>query len=305
MTPDAAPTLRRSRDFGDILNLSFQLLRRDYKLLARSLAIFVLPFGVVAAIGQAVFLDNWVGLMPSMESLENANWVLIGSGYGLLLLGWMLVLCAASTVTLSYLALYDEGEGGEVDPDSLMARSKQNFWPILKYWALTIPIGLVAIVMAMIPCLGAVAVMVGAFYAYPRFFIGSAVLVAEDLRPSDAMRRGFSLVTDHYWQTFGIIFIAGILAGILGSIFSVPTYILVGVNAVMTETGSGPGPLMKVLAVTFTVLGTLASALFYAYTLLPTGIQYYNLIERKEHTGLMERVKALEGPGFPETSPLG
>ena len=68
---------------------------------------------------------------------------------------------------------------------------------------------------------------------------------------------------------------------------------------------AGTGPLVRVRSVVVTVISTAASLVLYVLPVVATAVQYYNLAEQKDRTGLIRRVEAMaaELEPSPEASP--
>jgi hypothetical protein len=78
-----------------------------------------------------------------------------------------------------------------------------------------------------------------------RFLFGPAVVVVEDARGRQAMRRSWRLAKGSFWKLLGTVFLASILASIAGGIISIPASVgaeFAGTNAwILRFVGSAVG----------------------------------------------------------------
>jgi len=158
--------------------------------------------------------------------------------------------------------------------------------------AFAVVIGVVAVVVALsASALAVVAVilgLVGFFFVLPWAFLSLAfvtpAIVLEGLGPVAGIKRSFQLVDKARWRTLGLWFLMGIIASLLGIIFSIiflasfvaePTLSAVLQTAATVASGSISGPL-----------------LYGALTIL-----YYDMRVRKEAFDLQLAAEALPREG--------
>ena len=94
-------------------------------------------------------------------------------------------------------------------------------------------------------------------------------------------------------KTLGLLVVTFLIAMILGLVFSLPQYLVGGVMGVMGIDGDA-NPVLKPVLLILSSVGTLVGLLLYCIPNLALGFHYYSLVEARERTGLMDRVRALE-----------
>jgi hypothetical protein len=153
------------------------------------------------------------------------------------------------------------------------------------------------IVIVLIPCLGALAYLAYVVYAGPVFSLAYPMRMArDDLGFWAALGRCRDLAREAFWQTFGVVVLAYIIYGVLGSIFSMPASVLGMVRAMHSlDGGSSLGYDIAFFALS--LASGAASTVLYCIPLVAIALQYYNLLEQREHAGLMRRVASLDDEG--------
>jgi hypothetical protein len=129
---------------------------------------------------------------------------------------------------------------------------------------------------------GAVAV-VAVFYAVGKVVLGTVVLIVEDRRATDSLRRSWNLTTGYWWH---VAIILTVLIIVIVALFLFIGIIAGVVAASMGSTSGMPGLLIQVI----TLLGNTLITPLYSAVLVAI---YYDLKLRKEGADLAGRVNAL------------
>lgn len=103
-----------------------------------------------------------------------------------------------------------------------------------------------------------------------RFYLSTNVLVIEGLKGRDALKRSWRVTKGYASRVFGILFVSGILAAIVGGIIELP------LSAIALATGGGTGIFLSFIG---TAIGTVVTTPF---TVIVTVLLYYDLRIRKE-----------------------
>lgn len=128
------------------------------------------------------------------------------------------------------------------------------------------------------------------------FFI---VKLSEGIGFGAAFSRCWLLISDKWWSTFGLIAIALLLYYV----------VLVGIGGVAVLVSGGFAALMQAAraksplgAVVISCLTSLSTLLLYTPLLLALAFQYFNLVERREGTGLRLMINTLGQTAPPQVS---
>ena len=105
-------------------------------------------------------------------------------------------------------------------------------------------------------------------------------------------RRCLYLIRGKWWSTFGLLLvmmiIVGVVLGVLGGVLG-GGIVMLGKLAGLTETSAS----RELLVVISTALGSLLNLLIYPPLLLAIAFQYFNLVERRDGTGLHQLVNQI------------
>lgn len=155
-------------------------------------------------------------------------------------------------------------------------------------------------VMVGITTLGVAIIVAPAFVALiiPGIWIGTVlslmliVRMEEELEFGQAMSRCLELVKGQWWPTFGLLLVTGIIAYAISFACSmIPALILAPL--IDSDLPATLGRVIEILLMPVTELISLAG---YSFVLIAAAVQYYNLVERIEGVGLMERIDHIGGP---------
>ena len=271
---------RQERDFGQKISATFEFIGAQWRPLGRVLLYLVLPAALVSSIvvgvGQIDFFSQLgsggLGTLSALSARFGRSNLL-----GLLSLFLTYLLLTASLY--EYVRLRMTLPPAEEVTPALV-------WP---------PVRSALPWLALASLVGIVMVMVGfLFLFFPGMYLAVAlaplfaVMIMERQGFSRALSRSFSLVSGHWWATFGLLIIMTMLQGFLGIIFQIPIYIIAGLKLL-----HWPLPLENVLLVVAQAIGTLGRILLYIPTMLAVLFQYFNLVEQKDGLGLHALVDSI------------
>ncbi len=301
MTTTSAPIeLRRSRGFGDQINVTFAFIRENYRSLGKSILYICGPPVLLAGI---LIGGNWVSMLFEIRDLESlGNNFTIGSAVGLvvgILCGLLSSLLMIGVVN-SYVFLYLERgrDGFEVDDvwQATRASLGKVFTTMIALWLAVIVFYVLWVVMIVVgsvfgALLGLVILPVLLYFGVrltPLF----TVRLYEQVGFGEAISRSMELVQGHWWLTVGVLFLVSMISSFGSYIFLIPAYILMGVAALSSGHAEDFGDFgqFSVVITALLVLAMITSYLLYALPTLATVLHYFNLVEKHEGVGMMEKI---------------
>lgn len=304
MQTEAVINLRKVRDVGDVLNDTFRFIRQNIRVLGKSLLFIAGPAIVLSAVPSALLQISGFGLDPTNPTGATMS----GPSFGLFIVLAVVFSITASVLSIaivhSTVMLYQDYGPGGFEVQDVWVMTKEHFWIILLAMLLIGVIVMVPIIIVIIPCLGALAYFVGLVYFMVTLAPLFPMLVREQIGIIDGMKRSMGLVKEHWWATLGVVFVAFIIYSMLGGLFMVPYYIFFFINMMHMVDATSVSPLIQVGMVVSSAVGSLASILLYSIPLVALALHYFNLVERKERTGLMTAIEAIDpgpsadAPGF-------
>jgi hypothetical protein len=267
--------LYEQRDFGQKINATFQYIVQQFRSLGLSLIYIagpvVLVAGIASGLSESAVRGNVFGLLTRAS---------IVSVVAYLLAFWLVPL-----VTYGHLKVYNETGGGPVPVGAVWREVRSAFGRALIAIFLYLTLYIVGSVILFLP---------GIYFAVTLAPI-LAIVVLEEAGAGDAFSRSFTLIQDNWWSTFGLLVIMGFVYLSLLSLIWVPTLLWDIVKGVFQL--PAPPPLVIAFLGAFMVLALL---LFLVVVVLAVGFQYANLVEKREHVGLIARIDTI-GETVPET----
>jgi len=272
---------RQPRDFGAKINATFGFLSAHFQPLGRCVAYFVLPIALVSGIALGLMQVTMQGRLAEFgrqaktsDTPDFSN--LFAGGFAgsfvLGLLGTVLAYLVVTITTVGYVrARLDLPATEEVQPRQVWSYIRRDLGRMILY---LIPLGMLSVVAALL-------FVVPAIWLSIPVALFNIVLVLEETGFSATLNRCISLVKENWWATLGLILVMSIIRGIIGLVFQIPQFVVIGAKAAHLP---GLGSDAAVLTTQcFTAIGQI---LLYVPGILALVFQYFNLVEQKEGLGL-------------------
>ncbi|MEO3407141.1 hypothetical protein AAFN85_24705 [Mucilaginibacter sp. CAU 1740] len=267
--------LRRIRDFGEIINDTFTFLKQNFKPLFSSLFLicgfFILAGTVATSFSQISIHDIGSGGATEYDSNLTTGIGIIAGGF-ITVLGQFFIYLS----TLCFVAVYNEKKGEKI--------TVQDVWGYFKYYFFrSLWSGFLLILLA---CVGFVFCIIPGIYLFNVFYLVLPIMVMENASFNYSFNKSFKLIKDYWWTIFGIIFVCSIIVSVGSSIVTVPLTLMSGLRLFIK---------FKYISWPIIIfLSMLQNILMLSYT-IPTiaiALSYFSLQERKDGTGIMERIEA-------------
>jgi hypothetical protein len=275
LVPDLRPL-----SVGEIIDVAIKMWRRQFGTLARIVLVVVAPVELFATLVTASVSNFDVETFdpttgdPTLDGGAFAGW-LAGMFTAQILSGLAFLISSAAVlraVSVAYL-------GGTPDwRDSLRAATSRL--PSLIWLGFLMFGGLV---------LAAIALIIPAIWLGVAWALAFPVLIAEEQRGVDAMRRSFRLVQNRWWPTFGALFLAFLLQSFIGLVLGIPLGIL-------TFSEQGDSLVAIFLAMVVNVVASVVTTPFMAAVLV---LIYFDLRVRKEGFDLQLLAQGVGHPVSP------
>jgi len=289
---------KKVRDFGALLNITFDYIKLNFKTLFLSNLYISAPAILLAGVFMGMYQSSMFNFAVADDITRIGLPFIVGMFFTAI--AYFIVIA----VTYSHLIVYKESESGNFELDDVVKATKKNFSLILTtalgYIFLMGAIGVVTVGLGFFLMTQELYVFVILFLFGMFFLIYLSikwtfifmVRLEEKLSFSDALRRSSNLIKDNWWFTFGLILVAGIIQGFLAFILYIPNYIVMFfvMFAGVDTTSSGFSRIVYILSSIITSL----SVLLYAINVVVVAFHYFNLIERKEAPGLLQKIEEIQ-----------
>lgn len=275
--------LRRVRSFGDALNDVLQFLKQEFKPLMRSFFLICGVFILAVAILNGLYSSNLVNLYTSILSGRNGRYneyeslgSIYNGTYFFTIAITMMTHMVVYALVASYMKVYEDKFNISPTLEEVWIVFRKNILYLLLYGLLFTFLVIIGFVFCLVP----------GFYLYTVFApFGFIIVIENDKNLGNIFGRCFVLIKENFWSSLGLYILSGILYSMCASIVGLIIGGLSGLIAYFTTkdvsfVGATVGGVLQVFSSAFSIILYLA-----------IGMQYYNLEERQNGTGLMSRIE--------------
>lgn len=287
---------KRERELGEVLGDTFKFIRQNYKPLLKTLATYVGPayLILVFAMGFYVFTtassgQDFLSVLGSGSSVGVNSTsgflssVLIGIVF-LLLSAWIYNAMLFGTLNL-IIKSYIENDG-KIDKAEVGQGVNQQ-WPQF--------LGLGFLVSLFIFFGLTLFVIPGVFIAVP-FALVYSIKVFKDYSVGESISYSFSLIKNNWWISFLTLVIMMILYYLINVVFQLPAIIYSFIKiftASKQGTMADPDFMFDWVYLSLSVLSSAVQYIVYIIVAISTVLIYFNLNEKKNHTGTYEQIDTI------------
>lgn len=300
---------RQARDFGETFNVSIKFLRKNFKLFFQSILFIAGPFVLLTAITGAFYQADSIGMMSTSRLFSRGAdpFAAYGWSFVLFLIASMISSLALIGTTFSFMSTYENlGPGNFTVNDVAKTLLKNAGRLIGGFFLLLVIIIVFVVVFALVigllasitPALGIFVgflAVIGLLIIAPPFMwqFSTFYLVAihEDVGPQTALSRVREVMRGEFWWTWLLTFAALLAVGVAGFVFTAPQLIYQMVLMVSNMQDGDGGTSMSFIVVA--TVCTFCSTLLYSCLYVICGFHYFSLAEKKDGTGLMDRINEI------------
>ncbi len=283
--------LLQQRDFGQKINVTFEFVIQNFKPLMLALLYIAGPPALIGGFFMGSYQSNMLGIQKKIMSGDSGSDFPFSSifemGSSVLILTVFLGIAsvAASLVVNAYMLEYEAGNRN-ITPEIVWNRLKNYIGKGIGYSIVMVIFTLIATLFFLIP----------GIYVGVTLSLMYIVMMRENLDLGDTFRRCFYLIQDKWWSTFGLLIIVGIISSIIGYVFQIPTLIVT--LSSFFQIGDGMNDIWMAIS---GVIATVGSVLVRSLVLVAVVFQYYNLVERREGSGIIGAIDNIGKNDFPLT----
>jgi len=269
---------QRLRNFSQIINVTFEFIRQNFKQLFKAVIFFVGPFILLTGIFMGLYQKDVLMFSPTSTTLSQ-----FGIAYLLFIIFLILTMIMMYAVVYSYILIYIKREDDLVIELDEIWQKVKNVLPRL----LLFSFGYGAVVL-----LGVILLVIPGIYLSVALTILFIVALNENLSFMDSVKRCLFLIKNKWWNTLGVLMILGLIQGFLGFLFQIPQYIITFISAFNSIDGSQPSGTMEIFIIVSSIISSFSFA-FYAISLTGIVFWYFSLVEQKEAKGLLEKIDSI------------
>ncbi|MCL1821796.1 MAG: hypothetical protein FWG22_03125 [Prolixibacteraceae bacterium] len=299
--------LEKRREFGDIFSVTFQFLKSNFKKFFFSLLVFVLPFAFITGIFTSFYMNSIMSFMENEFDSFTWNAVIY---ILLMMVGVFVSYAMVCGVVFEFFKLYKrsrdaklnktdndvktymkerdagsyrqgDGKAGDFTIGDVGSELQKDIGRIL----------LCTFVYSALVFVGAIFCILPGIYLSIALFPLLMICLLEERSLGESFSYCFQLIRDNWWNTFLVFFVMSMIVGVISNIFYIPAYIYTVVS-MMTGMESGNAGMSQLSGI-FMSIYVVVYVLLISIVQIAMVFQYFNLKERKEHSGLMKNIDNL------------
>jgi len=273
--------LRKERQFGDNLSVTFDFIRMNFKML---LKILLRISGPLMLLGSIVLFYAFFELYSNMSTFNSkvSPFDIYQSGF--MILGIIIYSIGSLIFSISineYISWYADAEENEtISPKEIFQRAISNFW---NYFGTGLLVSLMIAITFMV-------LIIPGIYVGVSLSLVLIVISAEKKAGGKAINRSWQLIKGKWWITFGYLIVVFILATLIMYIIQIPLLTINVIFAVTKET-STISVIINALAASITYL---IYPLVTVITYIGIAVYYFSVVEEKEQVGLKKEIQKIE-----------
>ncbi|MBW7841408.1 MAG: hypothetical protein H3C40_01640 [Ignavibacterium sp.] len=292
----------RYRDFGQILNSTFEFIRQNFLPLLKSLIFIVGPFLLITGILLG-FYQKSVLTIFNITSFSQTGIIAL-----LLIILIFLVTQMMLTTVYSFILIYlSKTEFTPISIEEIWDSVKQNFYKVLGLNAVIFFLFLIYLTIFLLIIVAVSGGTSGSGLGIFLFFILFILLVFIMVKMCLAymimlyertgiwasIQRSFYLTKNKWWFSFGLIFVLSLIQSLMGFIFQIPQYIIMVTTMFNSLDGSGVSGVTEILIMLTSIIAAFQYLLF-SLIIIALAFLYFSLVEQKEGKGLIERIESIQ-----------
>lgn len=274
---------KKERDLGSIITDAFKFIRLEGK----SFFLTILKMAAIPIIITIITMIYWLvsfgGMLPG-----ESDFPVIGLGLSgfLMVIAYIVAIIVINLSGMYYIKSYIDNNGN-VKYDEININTKNKFWSFTGFGFLAMLIIFASMLLCVFPM----------FYTMTVLSLGASILVFENESATSTIGKCFSFITGHFWETFGVVIVVGLLVGILGSVFQIPAFIYQIIKMSTVMGNDDPSQIMGMykdpIYLFLNLVSIVGKFVFYSITLITNVFIYFDINEQKNLTGTIEKIDSL------------
>jgi hypothetical protein len=308
----------KTRDFSNKMNATFEFVKQNFKSLGRAMLYIVGPPALIASLLIGSLMgDYFRAIFGLANGGPNGVFEAFTSELIIKIILTIVVATVTSVITMAtmnnYVILYREKQSNQIEVEEVWARVQQTFW--MYFWSMIgfIALAIVVYLILILPIVALAAVApVLIFFGFLAFVIiimyllvaNSLVFIVRGFEPRgffESFSRSMFLTRGKWWSTFGLFFVFYLIVSVIGSMFFMPWYMTKIVSTLhQVSEGGRVDTSTDWFGIISMALNYLVSYMLGVLPQIALIFQYFNLVERKESKGLMEKMQGLGSGDQPQ-----
>lgn len=299
--------LRKTRNFSQKLEGTFEFIRINAKPLFKSLFFFSSPFVLLGTFlvsniitsSFAAGVNSTSGVEPGVSEIMSIGLSMFGLMFLMVFTGAMIISTIYSTVRC-----YEEAGSADYTTNDVWARVKKVYWTIfgttmlygivffIAYMVIVFPMAFFAAILSFL-IIPVIYILMGFFMVI--MFTAIPAQIFEGIGIGGGLNKAFRLLKGNWWSSLGLLLLLMLIYNVVIVVFAVPFY----ASMIFSFLSTSEVDLMQETPMYVTLLNYLFGAILligsfmtYSIPLVGMTIQYFSLSEEKDATALMKKIDA-------------
>lgn len=272
-------TFSKERNFEQLITATFQFIRQEYKPFLKLIIRITSPFLILMLIGLVGYLNSMTNFSSDWTDLDTSNPVQLIISFTLIILFGGSAYLLAHAATLYYIESYI-ANNGTVDPKEVQRKTFGNFFSFVGLGIVSIFMIIFGFIFCIIP---------GIYLAIPLSLVFS-ILVFENRDVIESVEASLKLIKGEWWNSFLFLLVIGILLGVAGSVFSIPSALYMLLKMFVSSGSFDPASIDNLgtdyIYLTLNVLSYILQFFINLISIVATACLYFSISEKKTGKGL-------------------
>lgn len=271
---------KKLREFGEIINDTIRFCKDNFKPL---LTVFVYFCGIFILAGIIASIFQQMGMQKAFRNIDPRDALGALAGYASMSYFFVALIgtayyTAVNVCILSFIALYIEK--GNVAP------TVEEVWGYFKYYFMRVLGSGIILSLLMIGSLAMC--LIPGLYLFPAISLMIPVMIFENASFSYSFSKSFKLLKENWWTTAATLLILWVITYASSAFASLPATIMIMVSSL----AGGFKGLSDGLIIFSSILQGICR-IFMIIPIIGVSFCYFNLSERQNSGGLMERIQKM------------
>lgn len=272
--------LQEVRNFSDSFTATFVFVKQEFKSLITGFAVIMLPLIFVDLFLKSFTMQGMItNPLGSSKTGSDILSLVVNYFSTLVLVFWL------GVFVISFLRVYTD----KFKVYSEERITVKEVWRVMsKHLGKAFIVGVVYLLAVSV---GTVMLIIPGIYVSVILIFSIYYLILRDNTITGSLGNSADLVKGQWWSLFGFIFILNLIISMLSYVFTIP-YLVITLKSVFTREPMG------IYESTFgMLLANLGQYFLYIFTFVGIGVRFFSLLERQEHTLLLNKIEHLGNNG--------
>lgn len=292
----------KDQGFSEVMNVSFNFFIRHIKPISILLFTYALiPMLITGFLGSFINQDNLANIIKTLSGSQTIQTPPGALQMVLFMLSYLITSVFITGLVIVYAKMYQDSDNETISLSDtwkyFLTEMPQLFLFQILLIVLVVFVMLAVILLVVIltqlsialAVIGGIAAFVMFIYLMVPISLIYNVRIVEKKDFMESLKRCFALVKEHWWLTFGLIFIVSIIVNTVSFIFGLPQLFYTVAQGITSLQGAEVSP-NSLLFFLFTMISYMGTFWLTSILTLSLFAHYFSLSEKKDKNSLIRRI---------------